>query len=100
MRERTFGPASGCARLRAVRLEPAKAVLGAALGPVFAPDEAIEAGLVQNGEQERVVHLAGVGLVAVRNTGDLDMPGQVGICSDPSGEIALRDLAVIQVELQ
>ncbi len=67
---------------------------------VFAADEAAIAEPVELGEQERIIQFLAVGLVARGNAGDLDMANDRHHLAQPHGDVAMDDLAVIDVELQ
>src|SRR5260221_13694651 len=69
-------------------------------GAVLTADPAVIAELVEQIEEIGVVHLAAVGFVAVGDAGDLDMGVASGEAAQTDGEIALHDLAMIEVELQ
>jgi hypothetical protein len=60
-------------RLRAIGLEPSRAILRPRPWPVFAADEAAEAGSVENIEEERVVDLTRI--LPGGNARDLNMSG-------------------------
>ena len=69
-------------------------------GPVFAADPAVIANLVEELEQIGVVDLAAIRLVALGDAGDLHMRVTARKAADMRGEIALHDLAMIEIELQ
>src|SRR6266851_9479736 len=83
-----------------VFLRPAKPGERCALRTVLAADPAGIAELVQKIVEEGIVDLADIGLVAARRAGDLDVADARHQLLGALGEIALHDLAVIEVELQ
>src|SRR5262245_47909871 len=84
----------------AARGDPRQAFHGAAPWAVLAADPAVEAGGVDALEKVGVVHLAVVGLAAVGRAGDLIVAGERGELLDGRGDVALLDLAVVEVELE
>src|SRR5262245_46179568 len=68
--------------------------------PVFAADPAGKARTVDQTEQKGIVHLAVVRLTAVRGSGNLVVASDGGERFDGRRHVALRDLAVVEVELQ
>src|SRR6266851_4921400 len=83
-----------------VFLRPTEPGERCALRTVLAADPAGIAELVQKIVEEGVVDLADIGLVAPRRAGDLDVADARHQALRPFGEIALHDLAVIEIELQ
>src|SRR5581483_3640360 len=80
--------------------EPAETVGGLAARIVFATDEAGVAEPVDLLEHERIIQLLAVGLVARGNAGDLHMTDDRDHRAQVHRDVAMNDLAVIDVELQ
>src|ERR1051326_3350496 len=83
-----------------VRLEPGEAIGGLAARVVFAADKAAIAEPVELIEQERIVQFLAVRLVARWNAGDLDVADDRHHLAQAHGDVAMDDLAMIDVELQ
>ena len=83
-----------------IGLRPVQPVKGAARGPVFATDPAVVAEAVEQIEKIRKVHFTDVRLVALGNAGDLYVPDVREIRTDVGRQIAVHDLAVIEIHLQ
>src|SRR5437870_26339 len=83
-----------------VALRPAEPGRRLPFWPVFAADPAGVADLVEEIEQEGVVDLADIGLVAAGIAGDLYMFVAAGERADLMGQITLHDLNMIEVELE
>ncbi len=79
--------------------QPAQAGAGAGARAVLAAHEAGVAQLVQAAKEVRVVDLAVVGFVAVGHACDLDVADAAQVPFEPAREVALADLAVIEVHL-
>ena len=74
--------------------------IGGGQRPILAADPAVVAEVVHQAEQERIVDLAGAGLVAPRVIRELHVGNELDIFFDGRGEIAFHDLHVIDVVLQ
>ena len=83
IRRRVRAGALSAGRRCAPAPHPAETGRRPARRPVFAADPAVEAQLVDDAEQVRIVQLALVGLVALRHAGDLQV-------ADASGRQVLR----------
>src|SRR3954453_11002261 len=83
-----------------IRLEPDKAVGGLAARIIFAADEAGITEPVEFVEQERIVQLLAIRLVARGDAGDLDVADHRHHLAQPHRNVAMDDLAVIDVELE
>src|ERR1700732_3290207 len=70
------------------------------LGTIFAADPARVAEFVEQIEQEGMVDLADIRLVAARVAGDLHMRVVAGERADAVREIAFHDLHMVEVELE
>src|ERR1700733_15900149 len=83
-----------------VGLEPAEPVGVLAARVIFAADKTLVAEPVEFIEQERIVQFLAVGLIARGDAGDLDMTDQRHHLAQPHRNVAMDDLAVIDIELQ
>src|SRR5436190_13179795 len=88
------------ALLKGVSFSPDKAGRRVALRAVFAADPAAIAELADAAEQVVPADFAGAGLVTLGNIADLDVVDDRHQLRETRRHIALRDLAVIGVELQ
>lgn len=85
-------------------MQPLQSFGGACLWPVFATDPSAETELVDQIKKWSVVQFAGVWLVAIRHTGNLDVANAavlriVKVLSQFCGDIAFDDLAVVKIHL-
>src|SRR5262249_44052016 len=79
---------------------PGKARDGAGARAIFAADIAGKGTVVDQAKQPTVVHLARVRLAAIGWTGDLIVAGERRELHQGGRHVALRHLAVIEVQLQ
>ena len=75
-----------------------KAAIGSPLGAHFHADRVAVADVVDGPQHERIVDLAGRGLVAAGMVGHLEIADQVVIFANIAREVSLADLLVVDVE--
>src|SRR5215212_5099471 len=97
---RRYSPAPASRFYSGVRLEPAEAIGGFAARVIFAADKTAIAEPVEFAEQERIVQFLPIRLVTRGNAGDLDVADDGDHFSQPHGDVAMDDLAVIDIELK
>src|ERR1700730_18234045 len=97
---RRCSPASTSRSRSGVGPEPTETVTRIAARPVFAADEPGIAKVVQDIEQERIVQFFAGWLLARRDAGDLDMADDRHHLVQAHGDVAMQNLAVINIELQ
>src|SRR5690242_5545308 len=93
-------PSLGSALNREGSAEAAEGLDGVARGPGFESDDAGVAEPVQGGGDGRVVDLAGAGLAAAGDVGDLDLADEREGALDELEEVSLADLRVVEVQVE
>src|SRR5450759_446734 len=79
--------------------QPSEPGAGPAFGPVLATDPAAIAEFVHESEQVGIVDLANVGLMALGHARDLDIADAGDVFPELHRQVALHDLAVIEIHL-